>query len=746
MVRVEDFPLVLGAGCFVDDLTPKGCLHAAFLRSAYAHARIDAIALESARESPGVVGVFTGEDLKKAAAPTVNSVLDGQPSTPAMTILAEERVTAVGQPIAVVVAGSRTAAIDAAELIDVTYTPLTPKASLDSGALDLVDDADDRVAAQTWSKGDVDSAFEVAEHVVRMRIIHPRLAPSPMEPRALLAWWDDEGDRLEVRASSQSPHRVRADVAQALDLPKDLVRVKSPDVGGAFGMKASIYPEELVTCWLAFKLRAPVKWTAFRSDDFLAASQGRGAVSEGELAVDRDGRMMALRARITCPLGFWLPYSALIPAWNAGRILPGPYGIEAVNIQTEARMTTTAPVGIYRGAGRPEAAMLMERLAEEAARLTGLDPAELRRRNLIAADRLPCRRPTGVLLDSGDYGRLLAESLAFAGYDDMVRKRDRHRSNGDLFGIGLAFYVEPCGQGWETARLKLEPDGRVTAVTGSTAQGQGRTTAVLKIMTEALGLPAEAIMIHHGDTDLIDDGIGAVASRSTPIGGSALIIAAETLIGHARSALAQQHDLPIDSIRFENGVFHLPKGVGIDWRGLADLEIDRDALDVSITYEAEGEAFGYGCCIAAVTIDQDTGVLTVSRLWHGDDAGVQIEPKLVEGQLIGGIAQGVGEALLERIIYDESGQLLTGSLMDYALPRASHMPPVELASKQTRSPLNRLGAKGVGEAGCIGTPAAILNAAHDALAPLGRADIDTPLTSEKIWRAITTLRKKEGKR
>ena len=720
---------------------PENCLHVAFLRSLHAHAEIEAIDLEQARQVQGVEGVYVGEDLSGSPAPAVNPVLVNGLATPPMAILPDERVTAVGQPVAMVVARSRAAAMDAAELIDVSYALLAPKPSLAEQASEQR--AEHRLASQSWHQGDVESAFEAADHIASVRIVNSRLAPFPLEPRTVVAWWDAARQRLEVRASSQAPHRFRADVARVLGLPKDKVRVKTPDVGGAFGMKASAYPEELATCWLAHKHRAPVKWTASRSDELLAASHGRGAVTEGELAVDRDGRMLALRARITCPLGCWLPYSALVPAWNAGRILPGPYAIEVVDIETEALRTTTAPVGIYRGAGRPEAALLMERLAEEAARLTGLDPAEIRKRNLIPADRLPCLRPTGVRLDSGDYDKLLAESLAFVGYDDLIRERDRHRREGELFGIGLAFYIEPSGQGWETARLKLEPDGRVMAVTGSTAQGQGRTTAVLKIVTEALDLPDEAVVVHHGDTDRLDDGIGALASRSTPIGGSALIAAAETLIERARSALARQHDLPVDMIRYENGAFYLPDSASVDWRTIASCVGDFDELDISITYEAEGEAFGYGCCIGAVAIDRDTGVLTIRHLWHMDDVGVQIAPDLVEGQIIGGVAQGLGEALMERVIYDEAGQLLTGSLMDYALPRASDIPPLDLTSMQTPSPLNRLGAKGVGEAGCIGTPAAILNAAHDALSPLGTARLNMPLTSEKIWRAITTLQKKE---
>ncbi len=684
-----------------------------------------------------MVGIFTGKDLEGSVAPLVNPVLGDQPTLPPMRILAEMQVSAVGQPVAVVIAGSQVAAIDAAERIDVTYTPLTPKVLLADQPANLVADVPgDTAASQHWCQGDVDSAFEAADHIVRVRIAHPRLAPSPLEPRALLAWWDAERGRLEVRASSQSPHRFRADVARALDLESDQVHVKTPDIGGAFGMKASIYPEELATCWLACRLRAPVKWTASRSDDFLAASHGRGAVTEGELAISKDGGMIALRARITCPLGCWLPYSSLVPTWNAGRILPGPYAIEAVDIQAKAELTTTAPVGIYRGAGRPEAAMLMERLADEAAKAIDIDPAELRRRNLISVDQLPSQRPTGIILDSGDYDELFSQTLALAAYDDLMLECRNRRQKGELFGVGLGFYVEPCGQGWETARLKLEPDGRMTVATGSTAQGQGRTTAVLTILGDALGLPAEAFSIHHGDTDLLDDGIGALASRSTAIGGSALIAAADVLIERTRSALARHLDTPFDTIHYDKGVFHLLDDTRADWQTIAGCGLDIDALDVSITYEADGEAFGYGCCIAAVAIDRDTGVLTISHLWHMDDAGVQIAPKLVEGQLIGGIAQGLGEALLERVVYDEHGQLLTGSLMDYALPRANDMPPIDLASMQTSSPFNRLGAKGVGEAGCIGTPAAILNAAHDALSPLGPVDLDMPLTSERIWHAM----------
>jgi len=524
-----------------------------------------------------------------------------------------------------------------------------------------------------------------------------------LEPRAALAAYDIGSDLLTVWLSTQTPHRARADLAAILGRSEASIRVVAPDVGGAFGGKASLYPEEAAVALAALRLQMPVKWTATRSDEFLSATQGRGSTLHGELALSASGRMLGLRARACAPLGHWMAYSAVVPARNATRILPGPYRIPAVDLSAEGRHDPHAPVGIYRGAGRPEAAMLLERLADMAARRLNMDPAELRRLNLLPDSEFPAKLPAGGALDSGQYVGLLDDALALSGYAERRRRNEARRRQGEVCGIGIGFYVEPCGQGYESAALRHDGSGRFTVSTGSTAQGQGRETAFAQILADALRVRPEAIRVVHGDTSLCPVGVGALASRSTAIGGSAILMAVD---------------------RLADSLGGLPVG---DWS-------DAPAHEVSVVYEAPGEAWSSGCCVAAIRIDRDTGVLTIESIIWVDDAGTVVNPMLVEGQLRGGLAQGLGEALMERIVYDADGQLLTGSLMDYAVPRAEDIPPVTLASRVTPSPSNLLGAKGVGEAGCIGVPAAIVNAAIDALAPFGVRHLDMPLTPEKLWR------------
>ncbi|MBL8698599.1 MAG: xanthine dehydrogenase family protein molybdopterin-binding subunit [Alphaproteobacteria bacterium] len=720
--RVEDERLLRGRGDFVDDGAMPDALHLAFLRSPVARGRLESVDAQAARRMPGVVRVIIGAELAQLPTPAVNALVPGL-RVPRLEILAHSHVAAVGQPVAAVLAATPDAALDAVEAIDFRI-----------GSTD--DDGADGTEcfAQRWQAGDADTAFAAAAHVVRARVEHARLAPLALEPRAACASWDDATGRLTVRLSTQTPHRARENLAEALALDAARIRVVAPDVGGAFGGKASIYPEEIVVAWAALQLRRPVRWCATRGEEMLAATQGRGGVLSGELALDADGRMLALRARLAFPLGAWLPFSATVPARNAARILPGPYAVPVVDIAMRGTTDARAAVGIYRGAGRPEAAMLMERLVEAAARATGIDAVTLRRRNLVAADAMPWRTATGEILDSGDFAALLDRAVAAAVAAGLFAARDRRRLAGGICGVGLALYVEPCGQGWESARLALGPDGMLVAATGCTAQGQGRETAYRQLLAGVLPLPPERVVVRHGDTDAAPPGIGALASRGTAIGGSALTNAAKALLARARALAARR--LGVD----EAALAVTPDGIAAGQRLAAWREIAADAggagLEEIIRYTAPGEAWSSGCCVAALAIDRDTGVPALERLIWIDDAGTVVNPMLVEGQLRGGLAQGLGEALLERVVYDGEGQPLTGSLMDYAVPRARDIPPVELGSIATPSPVNALGAKGVGEAGCIGVPAAILNAALDALAPFGVAALDPPLTPEKLWRAM----------
>lgn len=708
MTRREDGPLLRGAGRFTDDLAPAFCLVMEVFRSPVASARIAELDVSEARAAEGVHLVLTAADLGALGASAVNPLIAGAPLLP-MTVLAADRVAAAGQPVAVIVAETRVQAQAAGELILFDTAPDDPR------------DRSHPVAQ--WRAGDPGAAFGAAAATVAARIDHPRVAPFALEPRAVLA--APEGDGLTVHLSTQTPFRARDDLARMLGLAPAAVRVVAPDVGGAFGGKASIYPEDVLCAFAARRLGRAVKWTATRGEEFLAATHGRGAATEGRLALDAEGRILVLEAALDFPLGHWTPYSAYAPPSNGGRILPGPYVAGAVEIDLAVRTGDAPAVNIYRGAGRPEAAMLIERLVDKAAGAAGLDPLEMRRRNLVPASAMPWTTATGEVLDSGDFAALLDRLEALTGYASLRERQARRRAAGEVVGLGLALYVEPCGRGWETARLTLAEDGRVQAGTGASAQGQGRETALAQLLADALGLPPERIDVAEGDSARLENGIGALASRSTAIGGSAMLRAARALRAAVAAELAKLrvNDWP-------------------GWEGAARHLAEAGALPVTVdeTYTAPAEAWASGAVLAELAVDRDTGLPTVERITWVDDAGRVLNPMLVEGQLIGGLAQGLGAALMERLVIDADGQLLTGSLMDYAVPRATDMPgAIRLAKQATATAANALGAKGVGEAGCIGVPAALLNAAQDALLPFTTRDLRLPLTSERLWRALNGL-------
>jgi carbon-monoxide dehydrogenase large subunit len=726
--RFEDAVLVTGKGVFVDDLRLPEMLWIEFARSNHPRGRIVSLNVADAENVPGVVAVLKAETPGTFGHAAVNRVLPQMRLLP-FPLLPASEINAVGQPIAAVVATRASAAADAAALIEAEIEPLP------------LWESEEPVYRHEWKSGDVEQAFASAAKVARLTIEHQRVAPAPIEPRTAFASWDEGKQVLNVWLATQTPHRARQDLAIILGLSEKKIRVVAPDVGGAFGGKASIYPEDALVALAALRLKRPVKWRGSRSEDFLAATQGRGAKIEGELAVDANGKFLGLRAHLDYPLGHWLPYSAGVPGKNAARCLPGPYVCRNVDIVLEGHAHNTAAVGIYRGAGRPEAAMLMERLADEAARLLGIDPLDLRRRNLIASDDFPWRTPTGERLDSGDYVGLLDMARENSGYDRHVTvEKDR------LVGRGASIYTEPCGHGWESAEIYILRDGRIRAATGSSAQGQGRVTSYRQIVADVLRQRPQTILIDHGDTGTCPPGIGALASRSTAIGGSALCQAAEQFREKARRCAARLLQAEPDHVDLTEEGFEIrhPVRRALAWHQLAriahaDSEIIAEfgeGLRTRLIYEPEGEAWASGCCIATVSIDRDTGELAVERIAWVDDAGVVINPTLVEGQMIGGLMQGLGEATLERIVYDEDGQLVTASFMDYAMPRAIHLPELQLGKIETPSPFNHLGAKGVGEAGCVGVPAAIVNAAVDALKDFGVTHLDMPLTSEKIWKAM----------
>ena len=699
-LRVEDRALLTGRGRFTDDIRIAGCLHAAFVRSPESHGRIARIETAEAAALPGVAAVFTGADLAGLGRTSVNPLMpEIRPLPPAA--LAMDVVKSVGAPVALVVAETAAAAADAAESVWVEIEPVP--ANTAPGGTEAVR------AREIWRTLAPDTRNAAAQASVSLR--QPLLAPAALEPRGLVADAATEPGRLTVWLGSQSPHRARAELAAVLGMDADRVRVVAPDVGGAFGMKASLYPEDIAIAFAALSLGRCVKWVATRSEDFLAATQGRGQSIEASLSAAADGALLHLEATVRAPLGSWMPYSAVVPARNAGRILPGPYKVASAGIEAAGVETRRAAVGIYRGAGRPEAALAMELLIERLAEALDLPAEDVRRRNFVAAADMPWTTPTGQRLDSGDYRAAYDRAVALM----AAPNASEPEADGLLRGKATVAYIEPSGLGWETARLTLDPDGSIVAATGSTAQGQGRTTAVQQIVGDRLGVDPNTVAVVHGDSRAPATAIGALASRSTPIGGSALVEACNTLRRQAEARLRESvGDTP-------------------DWTAIAR---QTGGLAADATYTAAGEAWGYGAVGCAVAIDPETGVLTVERMVWVDDAGIVINPMLAEGQLLGGIAQGIGEAVLERIVYDDDGQLLTGSFMDYGIPRAADMPPVTVERMETPSPANLLGAKGIGEAGTIGAPAAIACAVMDALRPLGVKHLDMPYTPARLWNAI----------
>ena len=668
----------------------------AFVRSPHAHARLLGIDTHAAKVMPGVVTVLSSQDLGEHRMPAINPLLPVLHQED-FTLLATHTLTYVGQPVAVVVAHTRQQANAAAAHVVLQCKVIS--ANIDThGDSDSHSDHHTPQAPTTRTQHRHGNLPTSSANTAQVRITSPRVTAMAMEPRACSAQWHDDTGSLTIWLGSQTPSRARADMAKALDLPHSQVRLISPDVGGAFGAKASVSPEDLLVALTAQHLRATVRWTATRSEEFAAGMQGRGSHLEGQLQLDAQGHFSGLSAELHFALGAWLPFSAVVPLRNAARILPGPYRVAALDVQGQATQAHAGPVNIYRGAGRPEAALLMETLVEQLARHAGIDPVALRLNNLIAADEMPYTTPSGEVLDSGDYAALLRQACDQFDYAAERQQQTARRARGEWVGIGVALYVEPCGQGFESARVTLHADGRVTVASGAPAQGQGHATTFAQIAAEALGCDASLVTVLMGDTDHCPDGTGALASRSIAIGGSAVVQA-------CRTALA-----------LRDGGAAFP--VVVDDRFTSD------------------EAWSCGCVIARMAIDADTGRPTVERLVWADDAGHIVNPTLAHGQLVGGAAQGLGQAMMERLVYDAQGQLITGSLMDYAVPRADDMPPIEITSHHTPSPNNLLGAKGVGEAGCIGVPAALMNAARDALSPLGECALNFPLTSEQLWRAM----------
>jgi carbon-monoxide dehydrogenase large subunit len=753
--RREDPSLITGDARYTDDIQHPHTVHLALHRSQYAHAHIEDMDTSAAEARENVIGVYTHDDLRESG---IEGLLPADDPEYGVTIehplLARETVRYQGQPIAGVVATDPDAAHDALDMIDVEYDRLDaavdPPTALD-GAPTVHEEAPDNAAFE-WEVGDekaTNEAFEEAANTVAVDLVNNRVIPTAMEPRAAVAQYQGADNELVVEMSSQNPHAVQRDLAFSLEIPSNQITVRVPDVGGGFGAKLQPYTGHVLAAWCAMELERPVKWQATRTEDLASMVHGRGHHTTIEAALDSQGVMQAIRAQTVADVGGYLTHAgSFVPTIAYGRMLTGQYDVQTAHVAVTGAFTNTAPTSAYRGAGRPEACYAVERLANAAAREMDMDPAEFRRRNTIPADEFPYETPLGHTYDSGNYDETLDAALDRIDYDDFHGRQEQLREEGRYLGIGLSSYVEACGVGpsvTEGGLVRMNPSGEVVAMTGTQDTGQGHATSFAQVVSETLGVPYDDIDIVEGDTDRVPEGGGTAGSRSLAMGGNALQASAEKLVAKGRKIAADELEAAPADLDFEDGEFRV---AGAPERSVTIQEVASAAyagevpedvepgLEETTFYTPEGSTYPFGTHVAVVTVTPDSGEITVERYVAVDDVGTQVNPKLVEGQIVGGVAQGVGQALYERAEYDENGNLLTGSFQDYTMPKAEHIPPVEWEYRVTPTPNNPLGAKGVGEAGAIAAPPAVVNAVVDALSPLGITDIDMPLTPETIWRAV----------
>lgn len=746
-VRVEDANLLTGKGSFAADLNFPGQLHAAFVRSPHAHATLGAIDAAAALGVPGVRLVLTAADLRAAGIGTLPCMpgqtnADGTPMhVPPYPPLAEERVRHVGQPIALVVADTAEAAHDGVEAVMADYSDLPAIADLrqavEPGAPLLWPEAKENIALD-FRAGDsaaVDAAFARAAHVVRVEVVNQRVVVSAMEPRAVVASHDAANDTYTLHAGSQGVIALRNQVAATMKLPPDRLRVVSRDVGGAFGAKTPVYPEYPPLLLAAKRLGRPVKWVANRNESFLSDTQGRDTLMRGELALDGDGNFLAMRIDVIANIGAYLSFhGTYINAGNFWRCLASLYRTPAIAARVRCVYTNTVPVGPYRGAGRPEANLIVERLVDEAARALKIDRAELRRRNVIPPAALPYAAPTGVTYDSGEFAAVLDRALVLADYAGFEKRRKAARERGMLRGIGIGCFLEIAGgPANETAHIRLDADGNIALSVGTQSNGQGHATVFPRIAAQRLGIDPSRVRLAEGDSTVIGSGMGSFASRSLVVGGSAAVAATEKFIERGREKAAELLEASAADIEYSSGAFRV---AGTD-RALSLAELGKRTGGVAVA--AEGTAaptFPNGCHVCEIEIAPDTGDVAVVSYVAVDDSGVAIDKGIVEGQIVGGVAQGLGQVLLEHGVYGADAQLLSGSFMDYALPHADQLPRIVCELKEVPCRTNALGAKGAGEAGTTGALCAGYNAVLDALAPLGITDFEMPATPARVWHAL----------
>lgn len=755
--RREDPALITGQGKYVNDITLDGVLYMALLRSPYAHARILSIDTSQAKAMPGVVDVLVGGDINPHLAEPMPMVIPlGGPFTegknPRRYPLTTDKARHVGDPLAVVVAESPYIAADAVEAIMVDYDPLPAvtdtEAALNDGAPILHEEWRDNLAFR-WSNagGDTTAAFAKAETVVELRLVNQRLIPNAMEPRAVMADYDAENDSLTIWSSTQTPHGLRGDLAGVLGIPAEKLRVIAPEVGGGFGAKANVYSEEVLVPYLTRKLKRPVKWAATRSEDILTTSHGRDQINIVRLAADKEGRVQAIDLKVIADLGAYYHRVTPVIVTLTGQMMTGVYDIPNARIEAVGVFTNKHPIEPYRGAGRPEAAYMIERAMDLLADKLDLDPAEIRRRNFIPPEKFPYETPTKAKYDSGEYERALNKALELVDYKALRHEQERLRqAGGKLMGIGLACYVEVCGFGpWEAGTVTVDAEGKATLLTGSSPHGQGHETAWTQIVAGVLQIPPEDVTVKHGDTGVVPRGIGTFGSRSAPVGGSAALQNAEIVRDRAKDVAAHLLEAAPADMVLEDGKFQV-RGVperALSWKEVANAAYEENlpehlqgGLKSDEDFSPPGETYPFGVHVCVVEIDPDSGKVTVKRYLTVDDCGRVINPLLVEGQVHGGIAQGIGQALVEGAVYDDVGNLLTGSFMDYALPKATLFPAYETNRTETPSPHNVMGVKGIGEAATIGSPPTVVNAVVDGLSHLGIHHLDMPLTPEKIWQAL----------
>ena len=768
--RVEDRRFLTGQGTYTDDINQPRQTYAYILRSPHAHATLNSIDTAAASAAPGVVAIFTGADMVVGSLPCGWQVHshDGSPMhEPGHPPLAQGKVRCVGDQVAAVIAESLDQAKAAAELINVDYGVLPAVIDMNAAIAGgpLVHDEIETNVCYDWVIGEkeaIDEAFAGAAHVTKIDLTNNRLIPNAMEPRAAIGDYNNANGEYTLYTTTQNPHVIRLLMgAFVLSIPEHKLRVVAPDVGGGFGSKIYHYAEEAIVTWASAQIRRPIKWTAERSESFITDAHGRDHLSHAELAMDADGKFLGLKVETKANMGAYLStFASCVPTYLYATLLAGVYTTPVVYCNVKAVFTNTVPVDAYRGAGRPEASYLLERLVDKAAREMNMDRVEIRRKNFIPSDAFPYQTPVALQYDSGDYEATLSAALANGDVDGFAARKAASEAKGMKRGIGYSTYIEACGIApsavagslgaraglYESAEVRVHPTGSVTIFTGSHSHGQGHETTFAQLVSDRLGIPMEQIDISHGDTGKVQFGMGTYGSRSLAVGGEALIRATDKIIAKATKIAAHVMEASPADIEFKDGNFMV---AGTD-KAMAFGEVALTAyvphnfphdelepgLDETSFYDPANFTFPGGCHIAEVEIDPETGVVEVASFTAVDDVGTVINPMIVEGQIQGGVAQGIGQALLEGCSYDSDGQLVTGSYMDYTMPRADNLPNISVGTAITKCAHNTLGTKGCGEVGAIGSPPAVINAVIDALWDLGVKDISMPATSQKVWQAI----------